>query len=129
MALNLDKGLYNIDVPVLKQLDEYHLENMFKVYFDKNGRAFYNLGKTINFDFNNIDEKFYSLYEYTGNIPLTLLSQKMYSTQHLWWLILMFNNIQNPILMVPKGTILKIPTVEAVRIVLDQMSINLANSK
>ncbi len=45
-----------------------------------------------------------------GEYRLDLLSNDFYGTPHLWWVIASVNNILDPLVAVPTGTELRIPT-------------------
>lgn len=40
-----------------------------------------------------------------------LISKKMYNTEKFWWIICLFNQIENPLEDIEEGTILKIPSI------------------
>lgn len=40
-----------------------------------------------------------------------LISKKMYDTERFWWVICLFNQIENPLEDIEEGTILKIPSI------------------
>lgn len=44
-----------------------------------------------------------------------LISQKAYNTPELWWVILEYNNIQDPMFELQLGQILKIPAIARVQ--------------
>jgi len=43
---------------------------------------------------------------------LDLLSSAFYDTPHLWWVLASVNNILDPLVSVPQGTSLRVPTKE-----------------
>jgi hypothetical protein len=105
-------------LPVLSQLN---LENLFNVYNDGQN-YFYNLISTVNLPA-NLDSSTYTNYTVTGDyMPWTLISQKVYSTPSLWWLICSANNIQDPTYFPKAGTILKVLTPTYVSYVLKQIN-------
>jgi prophage DNA circulation protein len=55
-----------------------------------------------------MNDSYYSTYRVKSNSPLTALSFKFYNTIKLWWLIVLANNINNPVSFIPPGTTLKV---------------------
>jgi hypothetical protein len=109
----------NIDV--LTPLSLLNLENLFNVYNDGQN-YFYNLIGTVNIP-QDLDTSTYNSFTVTtDNMPWTLISQKVYNTPQLWWLICCTNNIQNPIQFPKAGTILKVLTPSYVSAVLQQIT-------
>ena len=117
-------GQYHNDVDGLTPISQYNFENIFKMYKDGDYH-FYNILKTMNFP-KNMDQSYYSNYKVKSYLPLTALSYKFYNTVKLWWLIVLCNNINNPVKFIAPGTTLKIikphqvPTIiEAIKDELD----------
>lgn len=48
----------------------------------------------------------------TGVYRLDLISNDFYGTPHLWWVIALVNDIIDPLVSVPEGTKIRIPTRE-----------------
>lgn len=90
-------GNYQNSVANLPQLGDERYENIFKVYnikdADKNYN-FYNILKKVNIP-DTLDESLLGFYTSNTNLPWTILSHKLYNTQHLWWLIFLINKPQN----------------------------------
>ena len=86
-------GNYQNSVANLPQLGDERYENIFKVYnikdADKNYN-FYNILKKVNIP-DTLDESLLGFYTSNTNLPWTILSHKLYNTQHLWWLIFLIN--------------------------------------
>ena len=112
-------GEYQNNIESLPNLDEYKFENLFKVY-DIDNYYVYNIINSLKFD-KEIDNTYY--YEWTVNRPLpwTIISYIHYDTINLWWLICIFNEIQNPVQFVETGTRLKIFKPSYVRLIIDQI--------
>ena len=112
-------GDYRNNISDLKKLNEYKYENLFRIY-DIDNYKVYNIINTLKFD-KDIDREYY--YEWIVNRPLawTIISYIHYDTIHLWWLICIFNEIQNPVQFVETGTRLKIFKPEYVRKIIDQI--------
>lgn len=86
-------------------------ENIFNMYEvvneNNNSYVFYNILNKITLP-NDIDDIIYDYYIVEYNIPLTILSYNLYESIHLWWLILLVNNIKNPVLNFKEGSVIKI---------------------
>ena len=67
----------------------------------------------------NMDKSYYSKYRVKAHLPLTALSYKFYSTVKLWWLIVLCNNINNPVKFINPGTTLKIIKPDYIPVILD----------
>jgi hypothetical protein len=98
--------MYQNEIQNLPRLEDYNFENIFKIYKD-NDHYFYNLLKTINFP-RDLDPVYFETYRVKSNMALTILSYKFYGTIKLWWLILLTNQINNPIAFINPGKMLKI---------------------
>ena len=98
--------MYQNNIQTLPSLEDFNFENIFKVYKDGDF-YFYNLLKTVNFP-KNLDTSYYENYKVKGNMPLTALSYKFYGTIKLWWLIILVNQINNPVRFIKPGKTLKI---------------------
>ena len=95
------------NINVLNTLEAYNYENLFNVY-NENEKYFYNLLTTVNFP-DTIAADYYTTYTVPyDNITWTDISNKIYSTPNLWWLICSVNKISNPISFPKAGTQLKI---------------------
>ena len=112
-------GQYHNEVDGLTPISEYNFENIFKTYKDGDYH-FYNILKTINFP-QNMDPSFYSKYRVKAYLPLTALSYKFYQTVKLWWLIVLCNNIDNPVKFINPGTTLKIIKPHHVPTIIDSI--------
>jgi hypothetical protein len=86
-------------------------ENLFNMYevINENSDAyiFYNiLNKPTLPD--DVDDSIFDYYLVEFPIPLTTLSYNIYNNIHLWWLIMIVNKIQNPVLNIESGSVIKI---------------------
>jgi hypothetical protein len=99
-------------------------ENIFNVYqFDTSNNdtyVFYNIMSKISLP-NDLDPNVYQLYRIESQIALTTLSYRLYGSQHLWWLIMVLNNLRNPVKLIESGSILKIIKSEYLDLVLDSL--------
>ncbi len=92
----MDYGSYQNDVDLLKDLELYTYENIFRAY--KTGPKdflYYNILKKIDIP-DNINETLFEYIEIPSSLPLTTLSFRIYGTTYLWWLIMIVNKIDNP---------------------------------
>lgn len=89
------EGEYQNNIDKLSDLDKYRLENIFKIYQDDKTYYYYNILKNIAFP-TDMDTEYYTIKNINFNKPLTLISNELYGTIELWWLILVVNNIFNP---------------------------------
>jgi hypothetical protein len=115
-------GEYQNTIDVLPDLKNYRYENIFKLYQtgDKNF-YFYNIIKTISIP-DDIDPEIFDFITLPSPLPLTSLSYDIYGTQHLWWLILIVNNIDDPIKKVPHGEEIRIVKSKYVDDVIDSIT-------
>ena len=109
-------------IPSLPTLDATRYEHLFDIYEDKDGRFFYNILKTVNFDQEDISPEVYTIHIVQPKETYNLISYKQYKTINLWWLICALNGISNPTKMPIPGTSLKILNVELVNNVLNNIS-------
>jgi hypothetical protein len=108
-------------IDALPNLNSLRLENLFKVYND-NKNYYYNILGTVNIP-NEIDASTYTTFTVTSDyMPWTHISQKIYNTPELWWLICSTNNIQNPIQFPKAGTVLKVLLPSYVTSILQQLN-------
>ena len=119
MALQPIKQNQVFDLPTL---DDQVLENIFSVYLEK-GQYFYNLLSTATFP-TNIDPSFFDYYTVKHGELWITISNTVYNTIKLWWLICAVNQIQNPLEMPKPGTKIKVLNRLAVNEVLQQMNIS-----
>ena len=101
-------GKYQNNISNLPNLESYRYENIFKISEtgDKNF-YFYNIIKTISIP-DNVDPNLFEYISLPSTLPLTSLSYDIYGTQQLWWLILIVNNIDNPVKKIPRGNKIRI---------------------
>lgn len=104
----------------LPKLDGENFENIFNVYQDENGMYYYNLLQTVVFP-QNLPLNLFTSYVIKYGDSWPFISYKSYNTPNLWWIILLANNIQNPLEPLVNGTILKIPKNVLVKEVLAQI--------
>jgi len=106
-----------LDLPKLKN-DNY--ENIFNIYNDEDGRYYYNLLQTIAFP-QNLPDGYFDKYDIVYGDTWPYISYKVYKTTNAWWVILLANNIKNPIDSLTPGTSIKIPKLPVVKLIVSQI--------
>lgn len=93
---NSNKTYYQIKDKKLSNLSMLRLYNILKDTDDRN--YFMNIFRS--FDVNEETSRnvlYYSTYEVSDeDIFFDTISHKIYKTPHLWWVVALINNIQNP---------------------------------
>jgi len=101
-----DLEQYQNQIQELPSLEDVRYENIFKVAkTDK--FFFYNIIKKISIP-EDIQSDIYYEIRINSNKPWTTLSNEIYGTQDLWWLICLVNSIYNPINNPTLGEVYKI---------------------
>ena len=108
------------DIPELPDLNKYVMENLFPVHQNNDGKYYYNIIRTVMSPENLASDTFYQ-YRIPSPTPLTNLSNRVYGRIELWWLICVVNNINNPVELLPAGTVLKIIHADRVADVLNKI--------
>lgn len=118
-------GNYQNNIIELKNLELTRYENIFKIFNtgDKNF-YYYNIVKKISIP-DNLDERLFYHVILPKGIPLTTLSYNAYGTIDLWWLILILNNITNPIKNLPEGKKVRLLKPEYIEQILDSIQTQL----
>ena len=85
-------------------------ENSFNMYevinSNSDSYAFYNiLNKSSMPD--DLDDAIYEYYKIEYDIPLTILSYNIYNDISLWWIIMLVNKLNNPVVNLQQGSIIK----------------------
>jgi len=110
------------NIIITHEPDRY--ENIFNVYqFDTSNNdtyVFYNILSKISIP-NDLDTNVYELYKVNSQIALTVLSYRLYGSQHLWWLIMVLNNLRNPVKLIESGSVLKIIKSEYLDLIFDSL--------
>ena len=108
-------------IPELPRLRLESYENIFNVYTDNDGRYFYNLLQSVIIP-PDLPPGYFNKYNTVYGDTWPLISYKNYDTTHLWWIILLCNNILDPTQITPPATELKILKPEIVSLVLSQIN-------
>lgn len=97
-------GDFQNNIEDLPSIDLERYENIFKIFTtDKtkdNRYYFYNIIGKITIP-SQLNEEILDTIELNIRMPWTTLSYKLYSTQHLWWLIFLLNKPENIFLAEP----------------------------
>jgi|TARA_R110000824_G_scaffold74657_1_gene189680 hypothetical protein len=102
----IDLNKKHNDIDELSNLSDNRYENIFNMGTNNN-YFFYNIIKTIKFP-EELDSGIFDYKIINQKKPYTAVSYDVYGTQNLWWLILLSNNITNPVDVITPGTRLKI---------------------
>jgi nucleoid-associated protein YgaU len=108
------------DIKELPKLNSENLENLFNVYQEENGLYYYNILQSIIFP-QDLPKALFTSYIITYGDTWPFISYKVYESPNLWWLILLANNIDNPLILPEPGKELNIPVIEVVREVLAEI--------
>lgn len=117
-------GLFREDIEILPKLQQNSYENIFRMYpaeDSKNKFLYYNLLNSVYIPTPLQNDTYYTIT--TQRImPWTVISYDEYKTINLWWLIVLANNISNPIKYPPAGTVLNIIKPSYVPTIIDNIS-------
>ena len=114
--------MYQNEITDLDSLSELRYENIFKVnQTEENKYYFYNITKTIRFSPTDLDPRYFYKFKVNRIIPYTALSYNLYNTMDLWWLLCVINNIDNPVVFLEPGSIIKVIKQQYVSTVVDMI--------
>jgi hypothetical protein len=97
---------YHAEIPDLPSIDAYRFENIFKLYTENN-YYFYNILKTLNIP-DDLDSSVFFKYEVPNPMSWHVLSHRIYGSTDLWWLLVIVNDVKNPVKLPSGGDILKV---------------------
>jgi hypothetical protein len=104
--------------------DSERYENIFNMYTTTNSNgdvyAFYNILSRVSIP-SDLDDSVFDYHVLVSEMPLTTISYSIYKTQHLWWLILIVNNIKNPVRLISSGSKIRIIKPEYLDMVLNSI--------
>lgn len=109
------------NIQELPRLDSENFEGIFNVYQEENGLYYYNLLNTIVFP-KNLPSTLFTYYNWESQDSWPLVSYKNYKTPNLWWIILLANDISNPLAPIEVGNTLLIPANSVVKQILSQIN-------
>ena len=104
----------------LPKINSENYENIFNVYKDENGMYFYNLLQSITFP-TDLPLNLFESYNIKYGDTWPFISYKTIDNTNLWWIILVVNNIMNPVILPKAGTTIKIPKPSVVKEILLQI--------
>ncbi len=114
-------GKFQNNIDELPELELYRYENIFKVYeTGEKNFFFYNILKKIKLP-DDLSNNFFDFLVLNKNTPLTTISYEIYGTTYLWWLILIVNNIDNPVKSLPVGKKIRYVKTNFIKDVLDSI--------
>jgi hypothetical protein len=108
------------EIEELEKLSEYVMANLYKVVFE-DGKYHYDILSTINFP-EDMSVQTYDLYIPNGKEAWTTISYRFYGTIKLWWIIVSFNRIMNPMDFPDGETKIKIPNITTIRYIIDKIN-------
>ena len=113
-------GEFQDKVDLLPDLELYRYENIFKLYKQgENDYYYYNILKKIKIP-EDINEEIFDFVKLPDAMPLTTLSYRIYGTTYLWWLIMIVNDISNP-MSIESGKRVRIVKKPFLRILLENI--------
>lgn len=124
--MSITLGDYQNNITALSSLDTTSYERIFKVFEAKSDNKnfyFYNILKKIELP-PNINDEYLSFYNVNSNLPMTILSYKIYGDMKLWWLIYLLNKkeLGTNIFVVPGSTQIQYIKPEIIPTVLQQIT-------
>jgi hypothetical protein len=86
-------------------------ENIFNMYEDANSNGdsyvFYNIINKVTIS-DDVDPNVFEYYTVPSQLPLTTISYRIYENISLWWLIMLTNNIKNPVKLLAPGSVIRV---------------------
>ena len=123
------KILTQNDIPELPTISQQRYENIFHVFetekqsTDKkynNKYYFYNILNKVSIP-SDVDPNIFQYYKIDKPYPWTTISYRIYTTQFLWWLIAISNNIRNPVIIPKTGDVIRVIKPDYVSLVLNSI--------
>jgi nucleoid-associated protein YgaU len=105
----------------LPKLETEQLENIFNVHQTEKGYYYYNLIETVSLP-ESLPPSFFTSYNIAPADTWPYISYKVFKNPNVWWLILLINKIQNPLLPLPIGETILIPTPSVAQMILAETS-------
>jgi hypothetical protein len=113
-------GKYQSQVAGLPPLADVRYENIFRMYPTNVNQYYYNLLQSLYID-GNIDPKKVYYMTVKESLPWSIISYNAYGITELWWLIVLVNNIDNPVKQPDNGTVLKLIRPEYISSVITEI--------
>lgn len=110
----------------LPKLSFFRYENFFNIYKNDDDTKFYNLLNSVNIlpaKDSSVEEE----YTVKMNDTWLLISYKYYGTIFLWWLVCLYNEIQNPVKNPEIGNKIKLLKKEYIGTVLETLNKQINN--
>ena len=110
------KILTQNDIPELPTISQQRYENIFHVFETEKKSAdkkynnkyyFYNILNKVSIPA-DVDPNIFEYYKIDKPYPWTTISYRIYTTQFLWWLIAISNNIRNPVIIPKTGDVIRV---------------------
>lgn len=103
------------------KVESIDMANMFNVY-NRSGVNTFNINKTMTFPkLEDIPVSYYTEHQILAGDQWSFIAHDGLGDWKLWWIIAKFNGIVDPTQMPPVGSVIKIPTEELVKYVLNDM--------
>jgi hypothetical protein len=104
----------------LPKLNSENLENIFNVYQDEQGLFYYNLYQSIVFP-QDLPLNLFTTYTIIYGDTWPFISFKTLESPNLWWILMLANNIINPLLAPEVGSKIKVPIQSVVDAILNKV--------
>lgn len=116
-------GFFREDINALSKLQKNSYENIFRMYSTENNSnyIFYNILNSVYIPTPLQTGTYYTITTQRV-MPWTAISYNEYKSINLWWLIVLANNIYNPIQYPAAGTSLNIIKPSYVPTIIDNIS-------
>lgn len=109
-------------IDVSRSLNTTSILNMFNVLEDSDRTRLLNIFKSyiVSNNIRNSDNLF-QYYQVQLDDWFDGISEKFYHTSHLWWIIAVFNEVQNPFESLEEGIIIKVLRYEYIYLIFNDM--------
>ena len=101
----------------LPKLKSENLENIFNMYQDETGLYYYNMFQSIVFP-QDLPPTVFTGYIVAHGDTWPLISFKTLKSPNLWWILMLANNISNPLIFPEIGSKIKVPIDSVVTAIL-----------
>ena len=108
------------DIAELTDISSYDFANIFSVY-QQDGYYLYNIIRNIQLP-NVINTDIVRQVKVTGKMSWGNISQEIYGTIRLWWLVCIVNKIMNPVKLPKPGQVLTVIKPEYVASIITQIN-------
>lgn len=109
------------DISNIRQSDP-DFANLFNIYSNTDGQYVYNINRTLYFKgTDNMLPSIYNLYIIKFGDTWTKIAYDNFGSIEYWWLICKFNGIINPVDLPIEGEVIKIPTTDIAKKIIDSL--------